>query len=128
MTDKPNLAALKAELQKLYNDFQADLPNGNSPQEIQALRQQAAHATASMLTLSLYRRSLEEYIKKREAEIILANPDVATPRELNLKALVNQELAAEKSYHSQLDTMIEIARTRCMLVMSMLKSLGQEVS
>lgn len=124
--DKPNLSALKAELQKLYNDFQADLPNGNSPQEIQALRQQAGHTTASMLTLSLYRRSLEEYIKKKEAEIILtATP--APPKELNLKALVNQELAAEKSYHSQLDTMIEIARTRAMLIMSMLKSLGQEV-
>lgn len=124
--DKPNLVALKAELQKLYNDFQKDLPNGNSPQEIQALRQQAAHATASMLTLSLYRRSLEEYIKKMEWEIIQTHPDIAPPKELNLRALINHELAAEKSYFNQLDTLVEIGRVRTMLIMSMLKSLGEE--
>ena len=68
--EKPDIAKLKEELEKLYRDFQGDLPSGNSPQEVNTLRQMAAHATSSMLTLSLYRRSLDEYIRKREAEII----------------------------------------------------------
>ena len=68
--NKPDITKLKDELEKLYNDFQTDLPSGNSPQEIDTLRKMAAHATSSMLTLSLYRRALDEYVRKREAEIV----------------------------------------------------------
>ena len=57
--EKINLEALKKELEKLYDDFHRDLPAGESPQEVNELRQMAAHATSSMLTLSLYRRALE---------------------------------------------------------------------
>ncbi len=127
--EKPDIAKLKEELEKLYRDFQGDLPSGNSPQEVNTLRQMAAHATSSMLTLSLYRRSLDEYIRKREAEIILAHNiagDVPTPKDSSMRAFVNQELATEKSYFSQLDSMIDIAKTRTLLIMSLLKSLNEE--
>lgn len=127
--EKPNLDKLREELEKLYNDFQQDLPSGNSPQEVNHLRSLAAHASASMLTLSLYRRSLDEYIRKREAEITLAHnvaKDVPTPKDASMKAFVNSELATEKSYFSQLDSMIDIAKTRTLLIMSLLKSLSEE--
>lgn len=127
--EKPNTNELKKELSKLYNDFHQDLPSGNSPQEVDALRQMAAHATSSMLTLSLYRRALEEYIRKKESEIILAHniaKDVPTPKDQSMQALINQELAEEKSYYHQLDAMIDIAKTRTLLIMSLLKSLNEE--
>lgn len=127
--DKPDIAHLKEELSKLYRDFQKDLPAGNSPQEVNELRQMAAHGTSSMLTLSLYRRSLEEYIRKREAEVILAHniaKDVPTPKDQSMQAFINQELAEEKSYYHQLDSMVDIAKTRTLLIMSLLKSLGEE--
>lgn len=128
-TEKPNLERLKQELEKLYDDFKEDLPAGNTPQDVVQLRKFASHASSSMLVLSLYRRSLEEYIKKRESEIILQHniaKDVPTPKTENLRAFVNQELAAEKSYFNQLDTMIDIAKTRTLLIMSLLKNLGEE--
>lgn len=127
--EKPNLTALKDELEKLYKDFHRDLPAGNSPQEINELRQMAAHATSSMLTLSLYRRSLEEYIRKKEASVILSHnmaKDVPTPKEQSMQAFINEELAEEKSYFHQLETMIDIAKTRTLLIMSLLKSLNEE--
>lgn len=127
--EKPNIDKLKEELEKLYTDFHQDLPSGNSPQEVNALRQMAAHATSSMLTLSLYRRALEEYIRKKEADVILTHnraKDVPTPKDKSMQALINQELAEEKSYFHQLDTMIDIAKTRTLLIMSLLKSLDQE--
>lgn len=127
--EKPNITALKEELEKLYKDFHRDLPAGNSPQEINELRQMAAHATSSMLTLSLYRRSLEEYIRKKEASVILAHnvaKDVPTPKEQSMQAFINEELAEEKSYFHQLETMIDIAKTRTLLIMSLLKSLNEE--
>lgn len=127
--EKPDVKALKEELSKLYEDFHKDLPAGNSPQEINELRRMAAHATSSMLTLSLYRRALEEYIRKREAAIILAHniaKDVPTPKEQSMQAFINEELSEEKSYYHQLDSMIEIARTRTLLIMSLLKSLNEE--
>lgn len=127
--EKPNLEALRAELQKLYEDFHRDLPAGNSPQEITELRQMAAHASSSMLTLSLYRRGLEEYIRKKEASIILAHniaKDVPTPKEQSMQAFINNEIAEEKSYYHQLETMVDIAKTRTLLIMSLLKSLGEE--
>lgn len=131
MTDgltKPNVKALKDELSKLYEDFHRDLPAGESPQEVNELRQMAAHATSSMLTLSLYRRSLEEYIRKREAQVILAHnvaKDVPTPKDQSMQAFINEELAEEKSYFHQLESMIDIAKTRTLLIMSLLKSLGE---
>lgn len=127
--EKPNIPALKSELEKLYQDFHKDLPAGNSPQEVNELRQMAAHATSSMLTLSLYRRSLEEYIRKKEASVILAHnvaKDVPTPKEQSMQAFINEELAEEKSYYHQLDTLVDIAKTRVMLIMSLLKSLDNE--
>lgn len=127
--EKPNVKALKEELSKLYEDFHKDLPAGNSPQEINELRQMAAHATSSMLTLSLYRRSLEEYIRKKEAQVILAHnvaKDVPTPKEQSMQAFINEELAEEKSYFHQLESMIDIAKTRTLLIMSLLKSLNEE--
>lgn len=127
--ERPNLNKLKEELSKLYEDFQKDLPAGNSPQEINELRRMASHATSSMLTLSLYRRALEEYIRKKEAEIILAHNaahDVPTPKEQSMQAFINLELAEEKSYFNQIGTLVEIARTRTLLIMSLLKSLGEE--
>ena len=130
MTDaKPDITALKDELSKLYDGFHRDLPAGNSPQEVNELRQMAAHATSSMLTLSLYRRALEEYIRKKEASVILAHnvaKDVPTPKDQSMQAFINQELAEEKSYYHQLETMIDIAKTRTLLIMSLLKSLGEE--
>lgn len=127
--EKPDITKLKAELSKLYDDFHRDLPAGNSPQEVNDLRQMAAHATSSMLTLSLYRRALEEYIRKKEASVILAHniaKDVPTPKDQSMQAFINEELAEEKSYYHQLDTMIDIAKTRTLLIMSLLKSLGEE--
>lgn len=127
--EKPDISKLKEELAKLYDDFHRDLPAGNSPQEINELRQMAAHATSSMLTLSLYRRALEEYIRKKEASVILAHniaKDVPTPKDQSMQAFINQELAEEKSYYHQLETMIDIAKTRTLLVMSLLKSLNEE--
>jgi len=127
--DKPDLTALKKELEKLYADFHRDLPAGNSPQEVNELRQMAAHATSSMLTLALYRRALEEYIKKKEASVILSHnvaKDVPTPKDQSMQAFINQELAEEKSYFHQLETMIDIAKTRTLLIMSLLKSLNEE--
>lgn len=82
-----------------------------------------------MLTLSLYRRALDEYVRKREAEIILAHnvaKDVPTPKDQSMRAFINQELAEEKSYFQQLDSMIDIAKTRTLLIMSLLKSLNEE--
>lgn len=127
--EKPDISKLKEELAKLYDDFHRDLPAGNSPQEVNELRQMAAHATSSMLTLSLYRRALEEYIRKKEASVILAHniaKDVPTPKDQSMQAFINQELAEEKSYYHQLETMIDIAKTRTLLVMSLLKSLNEE--
>lgn len=127
--EKIDIKSLKEELSKLYKDFQAELPAGNSPQEIEALRKSASHATASMLTLSLYRRALEEYIRKKEAEVILAHniaKDVPTPKDQSMQAFINEEMAEEKSYYNQINTMIDIAKTRVMLIMSLLKSLGEE--
>ena len=127
--EKPDIKALKEELSKLYQDFHKDLPAGNSPQEVNELRQMAAHATSSMLTLSLYRRSLEEYIRKKEASVILAHnvaKDVPTPKEQSMQAFINEELAEEKSYYHQLESMIDIAKTRTLLIMSLLKSLNEE--
>ena len=127
--DKPDLTALKKELEKLYADFHRDLPAGNSPQEVNELRQMAAHATSSMLTLALYRRALEEYIKKKEASVILSHnvaKDVPTPKDQSMQAFINEELAEEKSYFHQLETMIDIAKTRTLLIMSLLKSLNEE--
>lgn len=127
--EKPDISKLKEELAKLYKDFQTDLPSGNSPQEVNTLRQMASHATSSMLTLSLYRRALEEYIRKKEASVILSHniaKDVPTPKDQSMQAFINQELAEEKSYFHQLDTMIDIASTRTRLIMSLLKSLGEE--
>lgn len=127
--EKPDLKALKDELSKLYEDFHKDLPAGNSPQEVNELRQMAAHATSSMLTLSLYRRALEEYIRKKEASVILAHnvaKDVPTPKEQSMQAFINEELAEEKSYYHQLESMIDIAKTRTLLIMSLLKSLNEE--
>ena len=127
--DKPDLTALKKELEKLYADFHRDLPAGNSPQEVNELRQMAAHATSSMLTLALYRRALEEYIKKKEASVILTHntaKDVPTPKDQSMQAFINEELAEEKSYFHQLETMIDIAKTRTLLIMSLLKSLNEE--
>lgn len=127
--EKPDIKTLKDELSKLYSDFHRDLPAGNSPQEVNELRQMAAHATSSMLTLSLYRRALEEYIRKKEAQVILSHnlaKDVPTPKEQSMQAFINNELAEEKSYFHQLETMIDIARTRTLLIMSLLKSLNEE--
>lgn len=127
--EKPDIPSLKKELSKLYDDFHTDLPAGNSPQEINQLRQMAAHATSSMLTLSLYRRALEEYIRKKESSVVLTHniaKDVPTPKEQSMQAFINQELSEEKSYYHQLDTMIDIAKTRTLLIMSLLKSLGEE--
>lgn len=127
--ERPNLTALKSELGHLYSDFKRELPSGETPQEVQALRKMAAHATSSMLTLALYRRSLEEYIRKREAEITLAHSranDLPAPKEKNLQAHINTELAAEKSYFHQLETMIDIAKSRTLLIMSLLKSVNEE--
>ena len=127
--EKPNLSALRKELEKLYADFQSDLPVGNSPQEVQELRSRGAHIAASMLTLALYKRSLEEYIRKKEAEIILSHNtlgDVPTPKDQSMKAFINKELAEEKSYYGELDTLIEIAKNRSILITSILKSLGDE--
>lgn len=127
--ERPNLNKLKEELSKLYEDFQKDLPAGNSPQEINELRKMASHATSSMLTLSLYRRALEEYIRKKEAEIILAHNaahDVPTPKEQSMQAFINLELAEEKSYFNQIGTLVDISKTRTLLIMSLLKSLGEE--
>ena len=127
--DRPDIGKLKEELAKLYEDFHQDLPAGNSPQEINELRQMAAHATSSMLTLSLYRRALEEYIRKKEASVILSHniaKDVPTPKDQSMQAFINEELAGEKSYYHQLETMIDIAKTRTLLIMSLLKSLGEE--
>ena len=127
--EKPDVDKLKEELSKLYKDFHQDLPAGNSPQEVNELRQMAAHATSSMLTLSLYRRALEEYIRKKEAQVILTHniaKDVPTPKDQSMQAFINQELAEEKSYFHQLDTMIDIAKTRTLLIMSLLKSLSEE--
>lgn len=127
--EKPDISRLKEELEKLYKDFQTDLPSGNSPQEVNTLRQMASHATSSMLTLSLYRRALEEYIRKKEASVILAHniaKDVPTPKDQSMQAFINQELAEEKSYFHQLETMIDIASTRTRLIMSLLKSLNEE--
>lgn len=126
--EKPNVKALKEELSKLYDDFHRDLPSGESPQEVNELRQMAAHATSAMLTLSLYRRSLEEYIRKKEAQVILAHnvaKDVPTPKDQSMQAFINEELAEEKSYFHQLESMIDIAKTRTLLIMSLLKSLGE---
>lgn len=126
--EKINLEALKKELEKLYDDFHRDLPAGESPQEVNELRQMAAHATSSMLTLSLYRRALEEYIRKKEAEVILAHnvaKDVPTPKDQSMQAFLNQALAEEKSYFHQLEAMIDIAKTRTLLIMSLLKNLGE---
>ena len=128
-TEKPDITKLKQELSKLYGDFQKDLPAGNSPQEVNELRQMAAHATSSMLTLSLYRRALEEYIRKREAQIILAHNvahDDPTPKEQSMQAFINEELAEEKSYYNQLGVLVDIGKTRTLLIMSLLKSLGEE--
>lgn len=127
--EKPDISKLKEELAKLYEDFHRDLPAGNSPQEVNELRQMAAHATSSMLTLSLYRRALEEYIRKKEASVILAHniaKDVPTPKDQSMQAFINEELAEEKSYYHQLESMIDIAKTRTLLVMSLLKSLNEE--
>lgn len=127
--EKPDISKLKEELAKLYEDFHQDLPAGNSPQEVNELRQMAAHATSSMLTLSLYRRALEEYIRKKEASVILAHniaKDVPTPKDQSMQAFINEELAEEKSYYHQLESMIDIAKTRTLLIMSLLKSLGEE--
>lgn len=127
--EKPNIGELKKELSKLYEDFHKDLPAGNSPQEVNELRMMAAHATSSMLTLALYRRALEEYIRKKESEIVITHniaQDVPTPKEQSMQAFINGELAEEKSYYHQLDSMIDIARTRTLLIMSLLKSLGEE--
>ena len=127
--EKPDIQALKDELSKLYADFHRDLPAGNSPQEINELRQMASHATSSMLTLSLYRRALEEYIRKKEASVILQHniaKDVPTPKDQSMQAFINEALAEEKSYYHQLESMIEIARTRTLLIMSLLKSLNEE--
>lgn len=127
--DRPDIGKLKEELAKLYEDFHQDLPAGNSPQEINELRQMAAHATSSMLTLSLYRRALEEYIRKKEASVILSHniaKDVPTPKDQSMQAFINQELAEEKSYYHQLETMVDIAKTRTLLIMSLLKSLNEE--
>lgn len=129
MTEKPDIAKLKQELSKLYDDFHKDLPAGNSPQEVNDLRQMAAHATSSMLTLSLYRRALEEYIRKKEAEVILIHntaKDVPTPKEQSMQAFINEALAEEKSYFNQLGVLVDIAKTRTLLIMSLLKSLGEE--
>lgn len=126
--EKINLEALKKELEKLYDDFHRDLPAGESPQEVNELRQMAAHATSSMLTLSLYRRALEEYIRKKEAEVILAHnvaKDVPTPKDQSMQAFLNQALAEEKSYFHQLEAMIDIAKTRTLLIMSLLKNIGE---
>ena len=127
--EKPDISKLKEELTKLYNDFHRDLPSGSSPQEVNELRQMAAHATSSMLTLSLYRRALEEYIRKKEAQVILTHniaKDVPTPKDQSMQAFINEELAEEKSYFHQLESMIDIAKTRTLLIMSLLKSLGEE--
>ena len=129
MNTKPDITKLKEELSKLYEDFRKDLPAGNSPQEVGELRLQASHATSSMLTLALYRRALEEYLRKREAEIILAHnmaKDVPTPKDQSMKAFIDKELSEEKSYFHQIDTMIDVAKTRTLLIMSLLKSLGEE--
>lgn len=129
MENQVDISKLKAELAKLYEDFKQELPAGNSPQEIATLRRLASHATSSMLTLSLYRRALEEYIRKRESAIILQHniaKDVPTPKEQSMQAFINKEIAEEKSYFHQLDTLIDIAKTRVMLIMSLLKSLGEE--
>lgn len=129
MNEKPNIDALKKELEKLYVDFMKDIPAGNSPQEVAAIRQMAAHITSSMLSLSLYNRALEEYVRKQEAEIILQHniaKDVPTPKEQSMQAFINKELAEEKSYLNQIKTLIDIAKTRTLLIMSLLKSLGEE--
>lgn len=126
--EKPDISKLKEELAKLYSDFHRDLPSGESPQEVNELRQMAAHATSSMLTLSLYRRALEEYIRNKEAEVILQHNvahDVPTPKDQSMQAFINKELAEEKSYYHQLESMIDIAKTRTLLIMSLLKSLGE---
>lgn len=89
----------------------------------------AAHATSSMLTMSLYRRALEEYIRKKEASVILEHntaKDVPTPKEQSMQAFINEALAEEKSYYHQLDALVDIAKTRVMLIMSLLKSLDNE--
>lgn len=128
MNEKVNIQALKDELSKLYEDFKKDLPAGDSPQEVNELRQMAAHATASMLTMAIYRRSLEEYIRKKESEIILSHNrahDVPTPKEQSMQAFINEELAEEKSYFNQINTLIDVAKTRTLLIMSLLKSLGE---
>ena len=120
---------LKKELEKLYNDFSVELPAGNSPQEVATLRRLASHATSSMLTLSLYRRALEQDIRERESQIILAHniaKDVPTPKEQSMQAFINKELAEEKSYFNQLNTLVDMAKTRVTLIMSLLKSLDQE--
>lgn len=126
--EKPNIEALKSELEKLYNDFHRELPAGESPQEVNELRQMAAHATSSMLTLSLYRRALEEYIRKKEASVVLVHNrahDVPTPKDQSMQAFINEALAEEKSYYHEIETLIDIAKTRTLLIMSLLKSLGE---
>lgn len=124
-----DLTKLKQDLAKLHAEFEEELPLGNTQKDIDKLRTRASHATAIMMTAAVYLRGLEEYVKKREAEITVQHlraKDLETPKDKALDAYINAELAEEKSYTKHLNNIVEVAKTRVMLIQSFLKSLGDE--
>lgn len=126
---KIDLSKLKKDLAILHTEFEEELPLGNTQKDIDRLRTCASHATSIMMTAAVYLRGLEEHVKKREAEITIQHlraKDLETPKDKSLEAYVSMELAEEKSYAKHLDNIIDVAKTRVMLIQSFLKSLGEE--
>lgn len=124
-----NLDKLKNDLKTLHKEFEEELPLGNTQNDIDRLRTRASHATSIMMTAAVYARGLAEHVKKREAEITVQHlkaKDLETPKDKALDAYINMELAEEKSYAKHLDNIIDVAKTRVMLIQSFLKSLGEE--
>ena len=60
---------LKANLEKIYPDMQAELPTDASPESVEKVKKIAAVASSNSMTLALYLRALTQYRKQKEAEI-----------------------------------------------------------
>ena len=120
---------LKANLEKIYPDMQAELPTDTSPESVEKVKKIAAVASSNSMTLALYLRVLTQYRKQKEAEITVKNiqeKSLQTPKEKHLKALCDSELSEVCSYEELCGRMLDICKQRVMLAQTFMRSINTE--
>ena len=123
------IAQLKADLERIYPDMNAEMPVDSAPASIEKVKHIAAVASSNSMTLALDARALSQYIKQREAAITLEHlqaKDLSTPKDEHLKAYFKSELADVYAYYDLVQNMLNICKQRVTLAQTFLRNVQQE--